>query len=637
MPETYTVKEVADILGYSTNSIYTFLKEKRIRGVRVGKGRFRIPKEEISKIVGVIPEKTDSPLVESSEKVSLGLNKTGISEQKGIKVKEFFSGNLSSNILIPSIFDWFLGISSFLCGLTMLLSSNFVLEIKSLGFENMINPLRIGFVLSAVGFLLADFFGKKYSLWYYLFKIILFFCFFATGSVYLVAGQYDRMSVYFLVDVVMLLSFVFGFGGIAEMTLYLFCLMFVPPLIAAILQEKVELPLFLLKLISERTVFVSAWIVLGLFIGSLLVYGYLYKNRILFITISAISVGLLFFSLWYALNYSFFLALFLLTLSIISLFIPIWNSFCLTCKDDRKVIFNIFGSFLLVFSIMIGVLKIVEINVIDVGRKDLINKLNYASILLDSDIISVRTSLEHLGDNQFFINAIKEKKLDIINNLLKSFFESNEMVRKLSVTNDRGVVQGLYPFDEVLAGRNLSFRPYFKDVVVTKKTVISELFASISSDQHPAQAIAVPVLDNGELIGVLIAGINLDYVGLQLNSLSGDADEETYRVIDNKGNFVIHPQREKILSLIDKKDPFAHAFSEKEGLKETIGDTGKNTLVAYRTLDNIKWAVSLSIPVSGVISIMKNITVIIYAAVILLLIVIIAVNLLIYKNTKRAS
>ena len=51
MNKTYTVKQVADILGYSTNSIYTFLKEGRIVGVRVGKGRYRISQEELGKLL----------------------------------------------------------------------------------------------------------------------------------------------------------------------------------------------------------------------------------------------------------------------------------------------------------------------------------------------------------------------------------------------------------------------------------------------------------------------------------------------------------------------------------------------------------------------------------------------------------
>ena len=53
MPATYTVKQVSKLLGYSTNSIYTFLKEKRLKGVRIGKGRFRIPQSELDKFLQV--------------------------------------------------------------------------------------------------------------------------------------------------------------------------------------------------------------------------------------------------------------------------------------------------------------------------------------------------------------------------------------------------------------------------------------------------------------------------------------------------------------------------------------------------------------------------------------------------------
>ena len=52
MEKTYSVKEASKLLGYSTNSVYSFLKDGDIKSVRIGKGKFRIPQSEIDKFLG---------------------------------------------------------------------------------------------------------------------------------------------------------------------------------------------------------------------------------------------------------------------------------------------------------------------------------------------------------------------------------------------------------------------------------------------------------------------------------------------------------------------------------------------------------------------------------------------------------
>jgi len=60
----YTVKQTADILGYSTNSIYKFLDEGRLKGTRgsAKQGRFRITHTSLEKFLNSpLPEDMVSP------------------------------------------------------------------------------------------------------------------------------------------------------------------------------------------------------------------------------------------------------------------------------------------------------------------------------------------------------------------------------------------------------------------------------------------------------------------------------------------------------------------------------------------------------------------------------------------------
>jgi hypothetical protein len=59
MATFYTVKQTAKILGFSTNSIYKFLDEGRLKGQRgnSASGRFKIPHSSLEKFIGSsIPE-----------------------------------------------------------------------------------------------------------------------------------------------------------------------------------------------------------------------------------------------------------------------------------------------------------------------------------------------------------------------------------------------------------------------------------------------------------------------------------------------------------------------------------------------------------------------------------------------------
>ena len=109
MAATYTVKQVANILGYSTNSIYTFLKEKRIKGVRVGRGRFRIPQSELDRLLLITKRGSPqaSAVVVKAADESNGappLPTSGVVDVVGtspVPLRAF------GGLRLPNIFDWF--------------------------------------------------------------------------------------------------------------------------------------------------------------------------------------------------------------------------------------------------------------------------------------------------------------------------------------------------------------------------------------------------------------------------------------------------------------------------------------------------------------------------------------------------
>jgi len=113
MGKTYTVKQVAEILGYSTNSIYTFLDEGRIKGVRVGKGRFRISEEELNRVLH-LSKKTE--ITTALQNQAAVVEKTVLVPQSRPELQTVTPILLFRGLHIASIFDWFIGAAGIILG-----------------------------------------------------------------------------------------------------------------------------------------------------------------------------------------------------------------------------------------------------------------------------------------------------------------------------------------------------------------------------------------------------------------------------------------------------------------------------------------------------------------------------------------
>jgi excisionase family DNA binding protein len=170
MPATYTVKQVSKLLGYSTNSIYTYLKEKRLKGVRIGKGRFRIPQSELDKFLqfekGILSK--TSP-INPIAPTAVGYADT---------CEDFTA---SEQVEVPSLFDWFIGVSAIILGSSWMLFANSYSEFPSQMYILIIPMLRGVLVASGIGLLLSDMKGSTARVWGQVFQGVLlafghFFC-----------------------------------------------------------------------------------------------------------------------------------------------------------------------------------------------------------------------------------------------------------------------------------------------------------------------------------------------------------------------------------------------------------------------------------------------------------------------------
>ena len=192
MAATYTVKQVAEILGYSTNSIYSFLKEKRIKGVRVGTGRFRIPQSELNRLL----------LISKGQAGAVPISGTLMAPDSGIITPHEgappFSLSLFGRIhtVTGNIFDWFIGIAAVVSGIALFLFNQTFDVVNIRSAMPIMQAVRILLVGGGIGILLTNFVYDSHRMWHRIFHGVLVVAGVSLTIALLMTRDIDAVAIY---------------------------------------------------------------------------------------------------------------------------------------------------------------------------------------------------------------------------------------------------------------------------------------------------------------------------------------------------------------------------------------------------------------------------------------------------------
>jgi signal transduction histidine kinase len=150
-----------------------------------------------------------------------------------------------------------------------------------------------------------------------------------------------------------------------------------------------------------------------------------------------------------------------------------------------------------------------------------------------------------------------------------------------------------------LSHDNLAFHAWFRKVVTTRTTVVSDLHISPAT-QRPTVVIATPVvLPDGRLAGVWAGALQLDELARLGRTSSGSTSGSGY-VTDRRGLIIAHQRRS---SYVENQTDFSavptvhHALEGRRGALEFADPiSGVAMLGAYRPLGKHGWAVAYAVP-----------------------------------------
>lgn len=608
MPKTYMVKDVADILGYSTNSIYTFLKEKRIKGVRVGKGRFRIPEEELTRILH-LSKRPVEPVAAVAPSIPVGGAEPDTVPQVSLppfrwKFTQKLIWKRANNTAVPNIYDWFIGIGAMISGMGLFLfnESNAVSDGLISAY---LSTARIVLIAVGIGIVVCNVVEGLHT-WRRIFYGFLTMV--AIGSVwsFIRVFDYDGVVVYGAMGLLVFANMLFEIDGVISILWYLALLVTGMVTLLAVGVDVAHTAV-ILRMYAFPSVIAAALVAI-LAGGNVLVYWIGYTRRNIWLCVGGWITAIVAFAIagWYGNIEYWSRAMYFIVLGFFTMLTPMWPRIAeeATTKHSRAMI----HLFLARVSVMIfiAIFGIYEMQQVVWSQKQRVfrNKITIAERLLQHGFQTVTEMLTTTSLNPDFVAAVQKKDLGIINQYSRVLFDSHTYVRRIVVLDAEGTGLALYPFG-TFDQKDLAFRDYFIAVRNSKKPYVSGVFEALADhSKRQVVSISVPLLDaKHNFVGVLLASVDLDQLNVELQQIADQENGETFTVVDQKGQYVFSENMSLVGTMPPANDPI-RSSSAVTSSSVNMSVYGENLgITAYDVLPDLGWNIALRTSVGSVMSV----------------------------------
>ncbi|KKS18568.1 MAG: Methyl-accepting chemotaxis sensory transducer with Cache sensor [Candidatus Woesebacteria bacterium GW2011_GWA1_41_7] len=571
MPKSiYTVKEVAELLGFSTNTVYKYLDDGSIKAVRLGtEGRFRIPASEVDKL----------------------LQERGGNPQK-MKVTSFDQGQE-----FPGVFDWFIGFLSIGIGLSQFIYPIYFFTNANLaGIAPFVDVICVLLLISGILLLGFDIFNigknnRRSSLDIIIGVLYLILTGIFVFQNYVVAFGYLSLSL------ILLMSALKKISSYSRYLIFINVLCFLVGVAYILSPESLRaLNISAITAFSKNT-YIFIWMI---FFGLVLLSSYLaYRKNIVFIRLIAVIVGITSF-VYAILSFTggfWGSAVFGIILGSFSMIFPVTDRFDFFRNRNKKE--SAIGFVWLVVIFLTGslILRAIHVSLQRSVLAEMENEAETASVItkdfIDRNISILKTSVES-GD---LANALSEGGAvgDLDRELKKMFLLSNNFFARVIVTDNHGKVLDTYPFYLQSQNVDLSDRDHFIQPAVTGDIYISGLIQPKSSGVSPSVLISSPIFDNNDkFLGVAIASVNLLELQKQLKRAGSD-ETGMLSLVDSQGNYVLNPGLQKtITSALSEKS--GDTSARRVGLTVDYNSDGILEFRASKEVEEYGWKVFVTKP-----------------------------------------
>jgi len=623
MEKTYSVKEASKLLGYSMNSIYSFLKDGDIKSVRIGKGKFRIPQSEIDRFGGGSERIENKKMVEemvAEVKEQVQPKEMGplvLPTPRPGKSLEEISGEPFINTLrlwfeervtIPRLFDWFIGLSSIILGISMFLHTKQVDALQVGRFSMWFTPIRVSLILSGIGLIVSDMIQEEFIRYRNLsnyFRVVLFATYAGLSWILLMGNDADGLAIYGLFAMAILIEAVFAVRSSTAYMLYIQGLLIATALIFFFYPADPSLSPIAGGLLAMLDGFKWVWFFVVVSLVMVTLYGFFWDKKVLKTFSAFCGILLIFLALYFANNNYWDRAFFVLIAGMIGMIMPFWETFKSKFKTDRPMVFRMFGTVLMFFSLVIVLISIVQSILMKDANINLAEKADFGRLTAENTVLGGFSALDGIAQNPLFQKAFKAGDREGMDSFTKAIFKNNADLGMVLVLDSSGKTISTYPFSSFIVGRSYAGDSFFRNIIGENK-YFSRTLEPLEGVSKSAVIIGTPITEKGVVIGAMVATINLDALGDRMDEIATTSLEQRVVLVDGGGRWLSAPQVGITGEKITESDTTNLMWSRPAGAEIGYDSEGKYTLFRSSKAKDLSWTVVISEPVFSILDVSRS-------------------------------
>jgi excisionase family DNA binding protein len=592
MKRFYTVKEAAEILGFSTNTIYKYLDEGKLKGKRIGKGRFKIPYEELEPYLSV-GEKVEHVVSEKvqGDKIAEAIKEVG-SEFKGI----------ASGYNDFIFFRLFVGIVILGGGLIHLFWLN--------GLYPYTPIVRIlysfGLIFAGLLFLISSIFWKKsktFNVWGHILSLIMLL---GAIVISLLLKNY-QMTIAFVALLLVLVSHLArGYENCCEHSTFYRDFIFYTLLAALgflilvfIAPDSISFSQIAQFTILQKIIFTAGWMLFMILPAIYLLSAKVKNPKILLTWILAAFITSLIVAIGASIRNEWDISFGAFIYGIFAGFLLWWSA--RGSQIDEKELHLVIISFFWIA--LVTFLGLLSIQIYQKKQTEVVSsrmQARLSEIVRDIDYLFAQP--EGIINTEIkkgeIANVILRGNEEEIISLAKAIFDKfPDPLNRILILDSQGKALGVYPRNSLVQGGNFSSQEYF---LVPKKSLrpyISNVFEAVIGID--AVALGVPVFNDNHFAGVVAAGYDLGTISQRYQNLGSGGTLYAY---DENQRYTLNIDSQKIGQEVGSEIP--KDTSIKDNVLRVFDWVAKPRWAVYIERD-LQWlfrdALSVNIIISSVI------------------------------------
>lgn len=547
----YSVKEAAKLFGVSTNTIYTWIKEGKLVGRRIGRGRIRIPAKELSLLLPqtTLPQPLPETYITSPQAVGGGVEEEfeRFSESPTEKDGVIYpgKGDIIFYRLFRSLFLIGLGLIYLLTGV-----SHFFLEKNVFLSEEFLRALPFALIFGGVLILARVIRGEQFKKWDIPIHLYLTLVLGFLGYVSLMSGHFG-LSVFVGGILTMTAShFTRGFHlPTQEVTFksqfikYSLILSMVGGVVVILKPELFPSDFLREFIIQNKTLFAFIWffIFVPFFLYLLSPQGR--DNKFAEVLIGILSIFALFLAVELSIKSTWDVSFLSFLTGIFGIILSGWEVSELRLAPEK------IGS-VVYFFIWILLSTLLGIAVIHAARERVKtrlsslaeSKINTLVSELDTQFVRSSALLTSFAVDGDLKKAILSRNEDILQEYAKKIYGKSTFTRRVVIFSEEGIALAAYPRNSLIEGTNFSSRDYFSKTKETYRSYISPVFKGVTGVDTVLQT--EPVFENNKFIGMIGLAHSLNGLSNYLKERVGE--DFTFYALDENTVYAVGSDEKRI-------------------------------------------------------------------------------------------